>query len=75
MGKAGSSILNQSGLDNMSKDHLMAGKRQESINAASVATSGLKIEDAFSENRNAGFRANSVTAVAKEDSAFTSTVK
>ena len=74
MGKAGSSILNQSGLENMSKD-LMVSKRQESINAANGVASSLKIEDAFSENRNAGFRANSVTAVAKEDSAFTSTVK
>ncbi len=74
MGKAGSSILNQSGLENMSKD-LMVSKRQESINAASGVASSLKIEDAFSENRNAGFRANSVTAVAKEDSAFTTTVK
>jgi hypothetical protein len=72
MGKAGSSILNKSGLDNMSKD-LIAGKRQDPpINSSSIVATSLKVEDPFNDNRNAGFRANSVTAIAaKDDQAFT----
>ena len=59
MGKAGSSILNQSSID-IPKD-LLSNKQRDALNA-SVTASSLKMDNMFSENRNAGFRAHSVTA-------------
>jgi hypothetical protein len=59
MGKAGSSILNQSSID-IPKD-LLSSKQRDALNA-SVTASSLKMDNMFVENRNAGFRAHSVTA-------------
>jgi len=59
MGKAGSSILNQSSID-IPKD-LLLNKQRDALNA-SVTASSLKMDNMFLENRNAGFRAHSVTA-------------